>query len=123
MSQSDDTTRLRQMLEFSLEAYEMSQGRQRSDLDSDRMFELAMTRLLEIAGEAASKTSPAVQSAHPQIRWRPIIGLRNRLIHGYDSVDRDILWRIIQDDLPILVQQLQAVIQTLPGAPPASPSE
>jgi uncharacterized protein with HEPN domain len=123
MSRADDATRLRQMLEYALEALEMSQGRQRSDLDCDRMFELAMTRLLEITGEAASKTSPATQSTYPEIQWRPMIGLRNRLIHGYDSVDRDILWRIIEQDLPVLAQQLQAIVESLTHQPPRSASE
>lgn len=123
MSRRDDATRLWQMLEYALEAFEMSQGRQRSDLDSDRMFELAITRLLEIAGEAASKTSPATQSAFPEIQWRPIIGLRNRLIHGYDSVDKDILWRVIEKDLPELVQQLRAILKSLTDEPPRSASE
>jgi len=120
MSRHDDATRLRQMLDYAIEALQMSQGRQRTDLDSDRMFELAMTRLLEIIGEAASKVSPGLRTTHQDIEWGPIIGLRNRLIHGYDSIDRDILWQIVAADLPALVDRLKQIVEGLGGGSPSS---
>ena len=43
---------------------------------------------------------------YPTIPWSEVVSLRNRLIHGYDSVDMDVLWRIIEDDLPALVRDL-----------------
>lgn len=66
--------------------------RSRPDLDSDRQFGLAMTRLLEILGEAAARVSDTGRQRWPAIPWAKIVGLRNRLIHGYDKVDFDILW-------------------------------
>ena len=48
----------------------------------------------------------------PPIPWLDIVGLRNRLIHGYDSVDFDILWQIVQDDLPRLIQTLEGLVGT-----------
>ena len=50
------------------------------------------------------------QQQHGQIPWPEIIGLRNRLVHGYDSVDVNILWDIVQQDLPPLIEQLQAIL-------------
>jgi len=47
---------------------------------------------------------------HPDIPWIQIIGLRNRLIHGYDSVDMDILWNIVSKDLPPLIAVLEKAI-------------
>ncbi len=86
----------------------MAKGRKRADLDSDRQFNLALVRLLEIVGEAANRV-PADQRAHiPEIPWPEIVGLRNRLIHGYDEVDFDILWQIVAHDLPRLIEILEA---------------
>ena len=65
-------------------------------------------RLLEIVGEAAAKVSPEARTKFPAIPWSEIVGLRNRLIHGYDSVDFDVLWRIVESDLPALVRVLSA---------------
>jgi len=67
-------------------------------------------RLLEIIGEAANRVPQARQSAHPQIPWAQIVGLRYRLIHGYDAVDLDIVWQIIQQDLPALIITLQEIL-------------
>ena len=79
------------------------------------MFSLAMTRLLEIIGEAAARVTPATTAALPDVPWPMIVSLRNRLIHGYDAVDHDILWNVVQDDLPKLIGCLQAYIDGLPG--------
>jgi len=102
-----DKVRLSHMLDYSREAVEFLQGKSRSDLDSDRVLQLALVRLIEIVGEAASHISRKVQSQHPQIPWPQIISMRNRLIHGYDFVDLDILWQTIQEDLPELISELE----------------
>lgn len=107
MSRRDDEVRLLHMLDHALEAVEMCRGRTRQDLDSDRMLNLAMVRLIEVVGEAANRVSKSKQELHPEIAWREIISMRNRIIHGYDTVDFEILWAVIQDDLPTLVEQLR----------------
>ncbi|MFO0965567.1 MAG: HepT-like ribonuclease domain-containing protein [Gemmataceae bacterium] len=110
MTPPDDQTRLQHMLRHAEEALQFSSGRQRVDLDTDRLLNLALVRLLEIIGEAATRVSSSVQAAHAGIPWPQIIGLRNRLIHGYDAVDLDILWNILQIDLPPLVSDLRAIV-------------
>lgn len=85
----------------------MAKGRSRAELDTNRMLNLALVRLLEIAGEAASRTTNEERLCCPSIPWGQITGLRNRLIHGYDSIDLDVLWQIISDDLPRLVSELE----------------
>lgn len=77
-----DEVSMRQMLDHAKEANELAKGRNREDLDTDRMFHLAITRLLEIVGEAAGRVSQATRDQHPQIVWPQIVSLRNRLIHG-----------------------------------------
>src|SRR5262245_2753743 len=98
-----DEISLRQMLDHAREAHQLAATRSRTDLDVDRLFHLAMTRLLEIVGEAAGRVSEATRNRYPQIAWSQIVGLRNRLIHGYDQVDCDILWAIVSSDLPPLI--------------------
>lgn len=98
------------MLDHAREAMALAQGKTREDLDDDRTFELAQTRLLEIIGEAADRIPIEFQMEHPEIEWAQIVSFRNRLIHGYDSIDFDIMWSIIQSDLPELVKKLEKII-------------
>lgn len=67
----------------------------------------ATLRNLERIGEAASHIPDALRTANPQIPWRLIIATRNRLIHGYLGIDNDILWSIIQSDIPDLLPKLR----------------
>jgi uncharacterized protein with HEPN domain len=82
----------------------------RAHLDSDRQLNLALTRLLEIVGEAAARTSQEERSRYPSIPWVQVVGLRNRLIHGYDAVDFDILWQIVTRDLPPLIATIEEIL-------------
>lgn len=107
MSKRDPKIALTQMLSHAREALELCQGKTRSDLDHDRVMNLALVRLLEIIGEAANRVPPETQSKYRGIPWMQIVGLRNRLIHGYDEVDFDVLWEIVTRDLPSLIQILE----------------
>ncbi len=91
MSRHETPKTLQQMLDHAREALALAQGKTREDLDSDRTFELALSKLLEIIGEAADRIPAEFQMEHPEIEWAQIIGFRNRLIHGYDAVDFDII--------------------------------
>jgi uncharacterized protein with HEPN domain len=99
------------MLDHATETIKMASGRTRRDLDTDRQLNLALVRLLEIVGEASARVSETTRKAHPSIAWVEIAGLRNRLVHGYDEVDFNILWDIIQLDLPSLVSTLAAILR------------
>jgi uncharacterized protein with HEPN domain len=118
MTRRDDAARMRHMLDHAAEALTLAQGRTRADLDADRTFNLAMTRLLEIVGEAAPRVTEFTRDRYPQVPWTQIASLRNRLIHGYDEVDFDILWDIVQSDLPALVAELRGI---LAADPPLGP--
>ena len=74
------------------------------------MLNLALVRLMEVVGEAATRIPEEFKSRYPEIPWRRITGLRNRLAHGYDTVDFDILWDIIQDEIPSLIGHLEAAV-------------
>ncbi len=96
MSKHDIEIILDQILSHAKEAVEICKDRSRTDLDSDRLLNLALTRLLEIIGEAANRVPIVYQEEHPDIPWMQMVSARNRLIHGYDSVDFDILWNIVE---------------------------
>ena len=110
MSKHDLLIRLQDMLDHAHETTALTQGRSRADLNTDRVLSLALVRLLEIVGEAANRVPVEVQDRYTDIPWREIIGLRNRLIHGYGAIDLDIVWRIIAADLPPLIEALEKVI-------------
>ncbi len=120
MTRHDDAARLRHMLVHARKAVQLAQGKSRADLDADELFSLAMTRLLEIIGEAATRVSPDARDQNPQIPWLSIAGMRNRLIHGYDAVDFDILWRVLEDDLPALIVELEKIVAEDPQRPESS---
>jgi len=112
MSKSDrGAAALRHMLNHAQEAVSFAQGRTRADIQTDRLLNLALVRLLEIIGEAAGRVPEEMRAQHPEIPWTQIVGLRNRLTHGYDSVDLDILWQIISRDLPPLIVSLETIIK------------
>jgi uncharacterized protein with HEPN domain len=105
----DDLVRVRHMLDSAMEAVELIRGKSRTDLDTNRVLSLALVRLLEIVGEAASKVTNDTRQQTPSIPWSEIISLRHRLIHGYDTINMDILWKILADDLPGLIAQLKKI--------------
>lgn len=114
MKPPDDRLRLLHMLEHAREAVALAGGKTRADLADSRLLELALVRLVEIIGEAASRVSDESRARDPQIPWREITAMRHRLAHGYDAVDLDILWDTIHEDLAPLIAQLEATLN-VPG--------
>lgn len=98
------------MLDHAREALAVTAGRTQADFEHDRLLNLAVVRLLEIVGEAANHVSEEGRSLVPGVPWGQVVGFRNRVIHGYGDVDLDIVWSIVQHDLPRLVSQLQEVL-------------
>jgi len=76
----------------------------------DRMFQLALLKLVEVVGEAARRVSPGGQTRYPDIPWRDAITTRNRISHEYDRIDYDIVWDTITDDFPPLVVALERAL-------------
>lgn len=109
MSRRDDSITIKQILDHAQEAVAMIKGLERPDLDKDRKLNLAIVRLLEIVGEAAARVTSETKEKYPDIPWFEIISLRNRLIHGYDVVDFDILWAVLKDDMPELISKLKQI--------------
>jgi len=98
------------MLDYARKAMAMAAGRHRTDLDREEMLQLALTRAVEVIGEAAGRVSEAARDQHAAIPWRDLVAMRNRLIHGYDAVDLDLLWDTVTADLPPLVEALEEIL-------------
>ncbi len=118
----EDQVRLQHMRDAANEAIGFASGKTEADLDADRMRTLALTRCFEIVGEAAVAVSPETKEAHPDIPWRTLIAMRNRLIHAYMSVDTAILLSTTHHDLPLLVDALSARLGD-DGFPPFASGE
>ena len=78
---------------------------------SDEILKRAVTRALEIIGEASVKLSDEFKIKHPEIEWINLRGLRNRLIHDYAGVDYSIVWTTIQEDIPELYFQVTEILK------------
>jgi uncharacterized protein with HEPN domain len=111
MSRVDPLLWVQDMLSHAEEASALAVGLTRESLESDRLRQLALVRLLEIVGEAASQVTADLRARHPQIPWTGITRFRNRMTHGYHAIDLDIVWAVANDDLPPLITQLQEVIR------------
>jgi len=110
MSRRDDTVSLKDMLDYAREAVEMLGYGKPDELTRNRMLQLALTRLVECIGEAANRVSQEARSRHTDLPWPKIIGMRNRLIHGYDIVDLDLLYHTILTDLSSLIEALERIV-------------
>ena len=74
---------------------------------ADRRTQLSIVKSIEIVGEAASRVDDGIRRAHPEIPWRDIVGMRDRLVHGYFDVDPRLVWDTVRADLPELIGQLE----------------
>jgi uncharacterized protein with HEPN domain len=110
MRQNRDLAYVRHMLDYSRQAVDFLHNRRRSDMEKDAMLALAITRLIELIGEAARKVSPALTKRYPAIPWPLIIGTRDRLAHGYIEIDYDIIWKIVKSNLPPLIKELNKLL-------------
>ncbi len=98
------------MLDAAEDALSFVVGREREDLEKDRMLALALVRSNEIIGEVGARVSAEGHAEVPQIPWTEIVAMRNRLIHAYFDVDLDIVWQTVENDLPPLVTALKSVL-------------
>lgn len=101
---------MRHMRDHAREATAMVRGRERAELDNDRQLQLSVVRLIEIVGEAANRVSRETQREYPQVAWREAVTVRNRVIHGYDLIDLDVVWEIVTSDLPVLAEALDRIL-------------
>ena len=78
-------------------------------LQGDRRTYLAVVRCLEIIGEAARQMPKSFKEKHPEFPWRETASLRNVIAHEYFGLDIDIIWDVIQTQIPLLAQQVKKI--------------
>ena len=106
----DDLVYIKHAIEAAQKARKFIKDRTRADLDKDEMLALSLVRLLEVIGEAANLVSSEFKKKHPSVPWKKMIGLRNRLIHGYFDINLTIVWDTVDRDLPSLLEALQLIL-------------
>jgi uncharacterized protein with HEPN domain len=110
MSKHDPKVRLLHMRDFEQKAVQLTAGKTRADLEQDEVLRLAVTRLLELVGKAATHIPTEVREKNPEVPWPKIVSMRNRLIYGYDEVDYAVLWDALTFNLPELLRQLERAL-------------
>lgn len=106
---SDDTLLLDMLLaarKIERFAAELSQ----EQFQSSDLHQSAVIRELQVIGEAARLISKQMKAAHKNIEWTIIAGLRNRIVHEYFRIDLDLLWGVVQEDIPALIQEIELLI-------------
>jgi uncharacterized protein with HEPN domain len=85
-------------------------GKTSQEFCADVQCHFAAVRAVEVIGEAANRVSDTTRQQHPELPWRQMISMRNRLIHGYDELDLALVWDTIHNDIPPLIALLEPLV-------------
>ena len=99
------------MIEFGERVLYYNEGLNQDQFLADRRTYDATLRNIELIGEAATQIPDHVRKEHPDIPWRRIVGTRNRVAHGYLGIDDDVVWDVIQTDVPELLPRLRTMLE------------
>ena len=80
-----------------------------NEFENDIKTQYAIIRCFEVIGEASKRIPDEFKNTYPSIPWKIMAGMRDRLIHGYDTVDVTILWRTIKTDIPLLEKNINDI--------------
>jgi uncharacterized protein with HEPN domain len=92
------------------------EGLTRDEFMENEWVQDATVRNIEIIGEAAKQLSEQTRALHAEVQWTQLIGMRDRLAHGYFAINLDVVWNTVQEDLPHLLSHVEALQQKLAGA-------
>ena len=109
----DDSVYLHHIIDAFVQIEHYTEGVSHEEFLRNRLLQDGVIRQLEVMGEAARNLSEDLRSEHPQIPWRQMIGLRNRMIHAYFNVDLQIIWEIVQGDIPDLKQKMKQILDAI----------
>lgn len=83
----------------------------RDEFEESELVQVWILHHLQILGEAVNALKPELQKAHPEVPWSSIVGMRNILVHQYFAVDTDIIWAVVENELPKLKALFQALLE------------
>lgn len=112
----DDSVYLRHILDEIAFLKRISAERTLDDLINDDYFSHAVRSAIEVIGEAATNVPDRIKSENPDIPWREMAALRNRIIHGYFRIDSSIVWNVIVRDLPEIEPKISALLMRMDRA-------
>jgi len=118
MSAHDPRATLRQIEEAARRAQAVCAGKTLETLLADWQATAALERFLEIVGAAVKRLPVELRARHPGVPWKEIAGTRDRLSHGYDDVDYQVLWDAVEQDLPGLLATVEQMLRDVEGGPP-----
>lgn len=113
MSAHDPRATLRQIQDAARRLQQICAGQTLETLLADWQATAALERFLEIVGEAVKRLPADLRSRHPSVPWKEIAGTRDRLSHGYDDVDFQVLWDAVQNDVPALIVTVEQMLKEL----------
>lgn len=105
-----DRIRIQHIIDAGEEALSFVQNLNYENFSKNRMLILSVIKEIEIIGEAASKITEETKMEYSFIPWKDIIGMRNRLIHGYFDVDIKLVWNTTRNDLPSLIFSFKEIL-------------
>ncbi len=109
MARSERLT-LEQMFDSAQRIRGLVRPHTRDSFEADEVTHLALLHLIQRLGEAASRLSADFRADHPEFPWAEMIGMRNRIVHGYDDLDTDIVWRVAREDIEPVVAALERAL-------------
>jgi uncharacterized protein with HEPN domain len=84
----------------------------RDEFEQNELVQVWILHHLQILGEAVNALRPELQKAHPEVPWASIVGMRNILVHQYFDIDAEIVWAVVENELPRLKALFQAILDT-----------
>jgi uncharacterized protein with HEPN domain len=118
MSERDHRITLRQISEYIEHAQVLCAGKSAAEIEEDWRVALAFERAMEVIGEAVKRLPEDLKTRYPQVPWRLVAGMRDKLSHGYDSVDYQLLWDAVQNDLPSLQVTVERMLSEMKNSSP-----
>ena len=111
MVSDEDWTRLRHGREAAQEALGFVKGMGYREFQENRLVQCAVLRCLEVLGESLGKVGEDTRRSNPEIPWRQVVDLRNRLIHGYYDINLKLVWRSLSDEIPPLLERIDRLLR------------
>jgi uncharacterized protein with HEPN domain len=106
----NDAAYLLEMLLAAQDAARFATGLTFSQFEKSRLHQYAILKAIEVIGEAAARVSAETKQNQPDVPWSEIVGMRNRLVHGYFEVNLQRVWDTVQNELATLIDQVEQIV-------------